>query len=99
MDIHRPKAPIHGLKDFAKEVGIIVLGVLIALAGEQAVEALNWSHQVGQTKAALKDELAIDAANFYERAAVERCLTGQVDAVEVALAHAGGAWKAPLAGG
>jgi len=60
LDIHRPKAPIPGLKDFAKEVGIIVLGVLIVLAGEQLVEALRWRHQVTETKAARIDALAHD---------------------------------------
>jgi hypothetical protein len=30
MEIHKPK-PVHGWRDFAKEVGIIVLGVLSAL--------------------------------------------------------------------
>ena len=93
MDIHRPKAPIHGLKGFAKEVGIIVLGVLIALAGEQGVEALNWRHQVAEAKATLKDELAVDAADFYERTAVDRCLTGHLDAIEAALARSGAAWR------
>ena len=36
MDIHKPK-PIRNWREFLKEVGIIVLGVSIALAGEQAV--------------------------------------------------------------
>jgi hypothetical protein len=36
MDIHKPKL-WHGLRDFLKEHGIIVLGVLTALAAEQAV--------------------------------------------------------------
>ena len=38
MEIHSPKHRINTLPDFLKEVGIIVLGVLIALAAEQAVE-------------------------------------------------------------
>jgi hypothetical protein len=94
LDIHRPKAPIHGLRDFAKEVGIIVLGVLIALAGEQAVEALSWRHQVAEAKAVLKDELAVDAADFYERVAVEPCLTARLEIIEGILAKSGGAWRA-----
>ena len=32
MDIHKPK-PIHGWRDFLKEVGVIVLGVLIVVDG------------------------------------------------------------------
>jgi hypothetical protein len=41
MHFHLPK-PLHGWREFAGEVGIIVLGVLIALGFEQIVEA---SHQ------------------------------------------------------
>ena len=44
MDILKPN-PIHGWRDFVKEVGIIVLGVLIALSAEQVVQALDWGHK------------------------------------------------------
>ena len=37
MDIHKPK-PWHGVREFLKEYVIIVVGVLTALAAEQAVE-------------------------------------------------------------
>ena len=38
MHFHLPK-PLHGWREFAGEVGIIVLGVGIALSAEQIVEA------------------------------------------------------------
>jgi hypothetical protein len=57
MHFHLPK-PLHGWRDFAGEVGIIVVGVLIALAGEQAVESLHWHSVVAQTRQALDRELA-----------------------------------------
>ena len=40
MDIHKPK-PWHGAREFLKEYAIIVVGVLTALAGEQAVEGVH----------------------------------------------------------
>jgi len=40
MEIHRPKA-IHSLRELAKEIAIIVVGVLIALGADQAVETLR----------------------------------------------------------
>jgi hypothetical protein len=43
MDIHKPK-PWRGVREFLKEYVIIVVGVLTALAGEQAVEWLHWRH-------------------------------------------------------
>ena len=45
MHIHLPK-PLHGWREFAGEVGIIVIGVLLALGAEQAIEALHHRAQV-----------------------------------------------------
>jgi hypothetical protein len=45
MHFHLPK-PLHGWREFAGEVGIIVIGVLIALGAEQGVEALHNRAQV-----------------------------------------------------
>ena len=41
MEIHRPK-PWHNLRELAKEVGVIAIGIAIALSGEQAIEWLHW---------------------------------------------------------
>jgi hypothetical protein len=56
MDIHKPK-PWHGLREFAKEIGTIVIGVLIALAAEQAVEWLHWRHEVQVAREAITFDL------------------------------------------
>ncbi|THD51712.1 hypothetical protein [Phenylobacterium sp.] len=40
MDIHKPK-PWHSFREFLKEYGIIVLGVLTAIAFEQTVETIQ----------------------------------------------------------
>ena len=40
MRFHLPK-PLHGWREFAGEVGIIVIGVLIALGAEQAIDAIH----------------------------------------------------------
>lgn len=40
MHFHLPK-PLHGWREFAGEVGIIVIGVLIALSAEQFAEFFN----------------------------------------------------------
>lgn len=59
MHIHPPK-PLHGWREFLGEVGIIVIGVLIALAAEQAVEAWRWRSEVSEAREALKAELDND---------------------------------------
>ena len=55
MDIHKPK-PWHGGREFAKEVGTIVLGVLIAIGCEQAVEALHHRDQARDMTRKLRQE-------------------------------------------
>ena len=57
MEIHKPK-PWHGWREFLREVGTIVLGVLIAIAAEQAVEALHHRHMVGHGEEALRDNFS-----------------------------------------
>jgi hypothetical protein len=54
MEIHKPK-PWHGWREFLKEYGIIVLGVLTALAAEQVVEAIHHREVVRRGEDALRD--------------------------------------------
>ena len=54
MHFHLPK-PLHGWREFAGEVGIIVIGVLIALGAEQVVENVRDREQVHQGEELLKD--------------------------------------------
>ena len=55
MYFHLPK-PLHGWRAFAGEVGIIVVGVLIALGAEQVVETIHWKHEVAAERASLLQE-------------------------------------------
>ena len=55
MHIHLPK-PLHGWREFLGEVGIIVVGVLIALGAEQVVENVHWHHEVEAERASLLQE-------------------------------------------
>ncbi|HWC55911.1 MAG TPA: hypothetical protein VG434_02960, partial [Sphingomicrobium sp.] len=66
MHFHLPK-PLHGWREFAGEVGIIVVGVLIALGAEQVVEEWRWHRQVGEANLAFRTELGIGASDAYER--------------------------------
>lgn len=58
MEVHHQHKPIRTWREFAKEVGIIVLGVVIALAGEQAVEAIHHHYEVMELDEALNRELS-----------------------------------------
>src|SRR5258705_11348027 len=59
MEIHKPK-PIHTWRELLTEIGVIVIGVAIALAGEQTVEALHWHYRVNDAMEAIRLELRDD---------------------------------------
>jgi hypothetical protein len=85
MDIHKPK-PWFGWREFLKEIGTIVVGVLIALGAEQAVEAVHWRHKVAEAERAMRFQLsADDGAQAFARAAVTRCLDDQLGAIIAAV--------------
>jgi hypothetical protein len=77
MHLHLPKA-IHGWREFAKEVGIIVLGVLIALGFEQVVQAWRWHEDALTTRRALVGEIEYSVLWAHERLAVEPCLRDRI---------------------
>jgi len=65
MEFHKPK-PVHNWRDLFKEIGIIVIGVSIALAAEQMVEYFHWRNEVSIARKALQDEI-ISIDRFYIR--------------------------------
>lgn len=86
MEIHTPAHPIHGWRELLKEVGIIVLGVLIALGAEQSVEALHWHRKVLDAEQAMRLELRDDdALQAFTRLAAATCLDRQLDAIQTAI--------------
>ena len=58
MHFHLPK-PLHGWREFAGEVGIIVLGVMIALGAGQLVEAAHQKQEGVQADDAIRNELGM----------------------------------------
>lgn len=80
MHFHLPK-PLHGWREFAGEVGIIVLGVLIALTFEQIAEEVRWSHAVRQAHAEIGAETGTANRFFAFRAAAEPCIGRRLDSI------------------
>jgi hypothetical protein len=71
--------PLHGWRAFMGEVGVIVLGVLIALAFGQIVDAWQWRDKVSHAEAAMRLELAEDdGPQAYGRVLIGRCLDMQL---------------------
>lgn len=73
MHLHLPK-PLHGWREFAGEVGIIVVGVLIALGAEQLVLDWQWRSDVRAADQRMSEEINFDVALAYERHAIDLCL-------------------------
>jgi hypothetical protein len=71
--------PLHGWREFVGEVGIIVLGDLIALGAQQAVETMQTHQRIKETRAALDAELSRDLAAFEWRVSQRPCVRSRVD--------------------
>ncbi len=85
MDIEDTK-PLHGWRTVIGEVGIIVVGVLIALALEQAVQAWEWRNKVHAAEEAMKREIFWDdGPQMYQRASIQPCIEAQLDAIRAAV--------------
>ena len=82
MDIHKPK-PWRGPREFLKEIGTIVIGVLMALGAEQAVEWVHTQEQVRSARAALHDEISGNATYAAEALAEDRCTDAWFDRLTV----------------
>ena len=81
MHVHLPK-PLHGWREFAGEVGIIVLGVLIALGLEQVVEAQQWRDKVNRALDSMRIELADDdGPQAYARELIGECLDKRITSI------------------
>ena len=89
MHVHLPK-PLHGWREFAGEVGIIVFGVLIALGAEQAIEAIHWHRQVSEFRQTVDAELGDDWAAYQYRIQQEPCVKRRIGEVQQWLAAHGG---------
>lgn len=91
MHVHLPK-PLHGWRAFVGEVGIIVLGVLIALGFGKIVEQWQWREDVGTTRQAIDNELMLAANQAAMRLAVEDCLRDRIGELAARLKASDGRW-------
>ena len=75
-------SPIHGWRAFWGEVGIIVLGVLIALGAQQVLEAINWKREVAGFRDAVREEVNLDLGTYPYRARQKPCITARLDELQ-----------------
>ncbi|MFL6759721.1 hypothetical protein [Sphingomonas sp.] len=87
MDIHLPK-PLHGWRQFMGEVGVIVLGVLIAIGFGQIVEQIHWAGEVRAGRSALKTEMQQPNRVFAYRVAAQPCIARRLDEINTLVEQA-----------
>lgn len=89
MHVQLPK-PLHGWREFFGEVGIIVLGVLIALGAGQLVETLRQRADAREARASIQSELEINMARLASRSAQRSCVQRRLSEIQNLLDSAAG---------
>ena len=74
--------PPHGWNAVAWELGIVTLGVLIALGAQQIVQDVHDREAVAQLRSALRAELADDRARWEDMRASDPCTLQRLDAID-----------------
>jgi hypothetical protein len=78
LEIHKPK-PVHSWRELLTEIGVVVIGVSIALAAEQTVEWLHWRNQVTEARKVLASEIAYDMRIAIWRMRTANCVERRLD--------------------
>jgi hypothetical protein len=97
MHFHLPK-PLHGWREFAGEIGIIVVGVLIALSAEQFAEFVHDRAQVRHGEEALSDNFRRFVTYTAELDAYAPCIAGRSAELRQLIDHASVAHRLPTVG-
>ena len=92
MHFHLPK-PLHGWRAFVGEVGIIVIGVLIALGAEQMVHEIQARRNAAQAQSRIRDELGDSMILGIERIAIQQCLRARLNEIAQGLAAGRTNWS------
>ncbi|MDQ2859884.1 MAG: hypothetical protein M3T55_03985 [Pseudomonadota bacterium] len=81
MEVHKPR-PIHSWRELASEIAVVVIGIAIALSGEQVIETLRWDHRVREAEGSMRRELAEDTRDAYFRLTTETCARQDLDHIQ-----------------
>lgn len=85
---HVPK-PLHGWRAFAGEVGIIVLGVLIALGAQEVAQYVSARQDATELRQSMLDELAKDRGRVEANHHDALCALKRLDEIRAWAAHPG----------
>lgn len=83
MEVHAKS--VHSWKELLSEIGVIVIGVMIALGAEQLVETIHWNHKVADAEEAMGRELSSDLGYAAGQVALKDCAAKYFDRMEAAI--------------
>lgn len=96
MHFHLPK-PLHGWREFIGEVGIIVIGVLIALGAQQVVESSQWAAKARTAKYELHQQMVLAWVFGEERESRHDCADTYLSTLARAIVSSPSQWRPVLA--
>jgi hypothetical protein len=98
MHFHLPK-PLHGWREFLGEVGIIVIGVLLALTAEQIVDAWHWRNEAREFRRAVDEEVALNLGYYAFDQMQAKCATQKLGELQKVLQRSRDGQPVKLAAG
>jgi len=97
VDIHKPK-PFHSVKEFFSEICVVVIGIAIALGGEQIIERIHWREAIESERGALRADIKDHLRSVAGRVAQQSCVDRRLNELDMVLARHKARQKLGLAG-
>ena len=80
MDIHKPM-PVHNWQELLSEVGVVVIGIVIALSLEEGLRALHDRGIASEARDAVKEEIRQNLSFMSGRPETQPCVERRLDEV------------------
>lgn len=98
MEVHHKLKPVHSWRELLSEIGVVVIGVCIALAAEQAVDWLHWRDKVSTARSAIASETATNLSYGIMRMRRAACTEKSLDTLAQTLDAASKSGSLPPVG-
>lgn len=80
MEIHKPK-PVHSWRELLSEIGVVVIGIVIALSLEEGLRALHDRGIASEAREAVKEEIRQNLSFMSGRLETQPCIERRLDEI------------------